>query len=65
MPADKEYNWGSLDNCALCQYLNARDFTIEGNYWHIAQTLKMETVACDGPQTFGAMLDRARAALPH
>jgi hypothetical protein len=63
MPADKEYIW-SGSNCLLCQYLEVKGLNKYRYYseFPIEDRLAIVTPGCGKP-TFGAALERARAAL--
>jgi hypothetical protein len=68
-PADDKYDYGSNDDCALCQFLREGGFAkqprVGGDYWkeglggaRNAFSEKLELALASGPYTFGALADR-------
>lgn len=65
-PANRTYLWGHPDRCALGQWLRAIRFDkslIVKQSCDFAQHQPFEYIALTPPYTFGAALERARAAL--
>lgn len=57
-PAE-EYPYGSLKQCAVCQYMG-NNF-IEGRFWLNPVIMSLNDLATPKPWTFGALLERAVA----
>ncbi len=58
-PADEEYDWSDIDNCALVQF----EKHIGVDFGLSATGGRFEHIACDEPHTFGALATRLRAEI--
>ena len=68
---DEEYKYKDNGNCALCQYLRFKGVSFDwvgGLSWHDSTgkkrllDVKLKNDLCGFPRTFGALVDRLRAA---
>ena len=62
----EEYAWSRPAVCAVTQYFDTLSPTREQRYqwWdcHVGQAQQLDSLAMQRPHTFGALLERARAA---
>lgn len=63
-PADREYNWASIDECMCAQYFGCgADWAERHDQFEFATGIRPDAIALGRPWTFGAALERARKAL--